>query len=169
MIANQPPTGPRAEPDNWDRLRDPGGDRVDPPEPDVPRDEAAGTPAMTVIAGSWGDLASLLGLCAACLVALKLGGHGAPLAALPWAAALALVWWCAAASALVVVRHGTPGMLMAGLTFTQPLSRRRIPWVILTALVLCATLGIPAALSSRGWPLSMAGGVAVSPTARDAS
>ena len=169
MIPDRPPPGQHPVPDNWDQLRDQNGEPTAPSDPDDLRVEAVGTPAMSVIAGSWGDLASLLGLCAASLVALKLGGYGAPMAALPWAIGLALVWWCAAASTLVVVRHGTPGMLMAGLAFTEPVARRRVPWVILTALVLCATLGIPAALSSRGWPLSMAGGVTIAPAARDAS
>jgi hypothetical protein len=122
---------------------------------------------MSVIAGSWGDLALLLGFSAASLLALKLGGHGAPLAALPWTVGLGLVWWCAAAGILVVVRQGTPGMLMAGLGFARPVAQLRVPWVLVTAIVLCATLGIPAALSSRGWPLSMAAGTEVLPAARD--
>jgi len=169
MIPERPPRGPHEDPDNWDRLHDSTEELSEQLDPELSSVEADGTPAMSVIAGSWGDLALVLALCAACLLALKLGGHGAPLAALPWAVGLALLWWCAAAGVLVVVRQGTPGMLMAGLGFARPIAHHRVPWVLVTAIVLGATLGIPAALSNRGWPLSMAAGTAVSPVPREAT
>jgi hypothetical protein len=168
MIPDRPPREAPETPENWDLLHDSTEELGEPEVPATNPVEANGTPAMSVIAGSWGDLALILGLCAACLLALKIGGHGAPLAALPWALGLALAWWCAAAGVLVVVRQGTPGMLMAGLSFAQPVAHHRVPWVIVIAIVLCATLGIPAALSSRGWPLSMAAGTKVSTAAREA-
>jgi len=151
-------------PDGWDRLDEPLGGDKEPgvlavPVPEIrPGDESA----LPLIAGSWGDLALILGVAAAALVALKAAGHGAPFPAAPWAVGLAVTWWAAATAILVTVRRATPGMLMSGVRFEGAVSPPRVALVVAVALVLCATLGILSAVGPRGWAL---GGAAGSPVA----
>ena len=152
------PTPPRAPevPDGWDQLPS----LADEPAATAAPGPAAGDPGsvIPVIAGSWGDLAVILGLSAATLVALKLAGHGAPFAAAPWAAAVAVLWWLVAAAALLTVRRGTPGMVAAGISFAGAVRPARLPWVLLVALLLAATLGLPSAVGPSGWALRVAAG-----------
>ena len=64
-------------------------------------------------------------------------------------AALGAAWWVAAAAAFVVVRQGTPGMLLAGVHFKSRVSPGRLPVVIVIA-ALCALLGgLPAMVGDR--------------------
>lgn len=160
MAAGDSPESLDGPPDGWDRLNGPGtGDREsaapasETGEPQ-PREESA----ISLIAGSWGDLALVLGVAAAALVSLQLGGHGAPFPAAPWALVLAVTWWAVATGALVMVRRATPGMLMAGVRFERAVPPHRVVLVIGVALVLGATLGIPAAIGPRGWALAGAAG-----------
>jgi hypothetical protein len=148
--------GDRPDPDKpldgWDRL-----------EPEVADDDTRAEAredhsTIPLIAGSWGDLALLLAVSAAALVGLKISGHGAPFAAVGWALCLAVVWWAMAAAVLVAVRRATPGMLMAGVRFTRAVPPSRVGAVVAVALLLCATLGIPAAVGPRGWALRSAAG-----------
>ena len=150
-------------PDGWDRLDEPGAGGRGPKAPAVEVREirTAEDSVLPLIAGSWGDLALILGVAAATLVALKLGGHGAPFAAAPWAIGLAVAWWAVATATLVTVRRATPGMLMSGVRFARAVSPRRVAWVVAVALVLVVTLGIPTALGRRGWALGGAAGSAV--------
>jgi hypothetical protein len=144
-------------PDGWDQLSEAADDEV----PEVvyeSDDEPDDAPAIPLIAGSWGDLALILGLCATALMALKAGGHGADFAAAGWALALAVLWWVVAAGALVTIRHGTPGMLMAGVQFSEPVAPGRVGSVVVVALFLCVTLGIPTAIGRPGWALRLAAG-----------
>ncbi len=147
-------------PEGWDRLDDleaEGREAVSPTVESqrIPPDEESTIP---LIAGSWGDLAVILGVGAGALVALKLAGHGAPFAAAPWALGLAVMWWVAVTATLVTIRRATPGMLMAGLRFERAVPPRRVAWVVVVALVLSATLGIPTAVGRRGWALGGAAG-----------
>lgn len=145
-----------------------GWDRIDHSEADGPGPEPAGRAdskadrqddsTIPLIAGSWGDLALVLGVAAAALVALKISGYGAPFAAVGWALALAVVWWVVATAVLVTVRRATPGMLMAGVRFERDVAPTRVWWVVAVALLLCATLGIPTAVGPRGWALRGAAG-----------
>ena len=146
--------------DGWDRLDDPETGAQEAAAPAVESLKISPDEESTIplIAGSWGDLALILGIGAAALVALKLGGHGAPFAAAPWALGLAATWWVAATAALVTIRRATPGMLMAGLRFEQAVPPRRVAWVVTVALILSATLGIPTAIGRRGWALGGAAG-----------
>jgi len=153
-------------PEGWDHL--PSADDESPP-PDIAEDDdqPPDDSSIPMIAGSWGDLALVLALCAAALVALKASGHGAPFAAAWWALALAVMWWLVAAGILVVVRRATPGMLLAGLQFSETVPPNRIAPVLTVGLVMCATLGLPAALGPMGWPLSAAAGTGVTSATRD--
>jgi len=168
VIRETPTRGPSDAPDDWDHLHEPVDDEVqlgatDPP-PAGPDDSGSVIP---VLASSWGDLAAILGLCAVSLITLKLSGHGAPFAAAPWAGALAVLWWLVAAGVLVTVRRGTPGMLMAGLAFEDAVSPSRVPWVLVAALALATTLGLPSAVGRPGWAFRLAAGTPVAGTGHD--
>ena len=161
------PLSPRSPdvPDGWDQLQRPAGEPVapaaTPSSGSAPHDPGSVIP---VIAGSWGDLAAILGLSAATLVALKLAGHGAPFAAAPWAVGVAVLWWLVAAAALLTVRRATPGMVAAGISFAGTVRPARIPWVLLVALLLAATLGLPSAVGPSGWALRVAAGTPLAVT-----
>jgi hypothetical protein len=155
--------------DDWDHLHEPVDGEILPAAVDPPgagRDDGGGT-VIPMLASSWGDLAAMLGLCAAALAALKLAGHGAPFAAAPWAGAVAVLWWLVASGVLVTVRRATPGMLMAGLAFEAAVVPGRVPWVLVTALVLAVTLGLPSAVGRPGWALRAAAGTPVAGVGHD--
>ncbi len=146
-------------PAGWDRL-EPGDDgplpEPLPPEPDLRVPERS-----LLLAAVWGDLVAMLVVCVAALVAVRLAGYAAGFAALPWAAALALAWWLAVAITLMVVRRGLPGMLAMGLSFAAPVPVRRLPWVLLVALLEALLLGLPALAGARHWPRGRMAGCAV--------
>ncbi len=153
-------------PEGWDQL--PNADDESPRIENVKDDERPiDDSSIPMIAGSWGDLALVLGLCAAALVALKISGHGAPFAAVGWALALAVLWWLVAAGTLLMVRRATPGMLLAGLRFSETVPPNRIAPVLIVGMVMCATLGLPAALGPMGWPLTAAAGTGVTAATQD--
>ncbi|MCK5375457.1 MAG: hypothetical protein KAJ97_00145, partial [Acidobacteria bacterium] len=54
------------------------------------------------------------------------------------------------------VRQGTPGMLLAGLSFEQPVRTGRVPWVLAAALFGVATLGLVGLVGARSSPLRLA-------------
>jgi hypothetical protein len=144
---------------NWDRLRDLPQDGSAPSaggrEPDS---EQAPPPLIILLAAAWGDLVAVLLVCTAGLLALVGFGHRVTLPCLPWAVALAVTWWVAASAVLVVVRRGTPGMLMAGVVFSEAVAPRRVGLVVVVSLVVGLTLGLPALLGARLSPLGAAAG-----------
>ncbi len=153
-------------PEGWDHLPDADDDipALEDVEGDDPQPHRSVIP---LIACSWGDLALILGLAAAALIALKTSGHGAPFAALWWALALATLWWFVAAGVLVTVRRATPGMLLSGVRFTEAVAPNRLAAVLLVGLVMCATLGLPAVFGPPGWALTAAAGTGVTSAERD--
>ena len=153
-------------PDGWDHLPS-ADDEATPLESLEEVDQQPDGLVIPLIAGSWGDLALVLGLCATALIALKVSGHGAPFSAAWWALALAAMWWLVAAGVLVTVRQATPGMLLAGVRFEENVPPNRVAPVLLVGLVMCATLGLPAAVGPMGWPLTAAAGTGVTSAARD--
>jgi hypothetical protein len=148
-----------APPEDWDRLADPpAGERP----ATALRSSHPRPGAVLLLAAALGDLVALVSLCALALLALRVLGHRAPLPAFPWAAALAVLWWSAAATALIVVRRGTPGMLMAGLGFVLPVATRRVAAVLAVALLAACSLGLPALLGVAGPLLRAASGTQLS-------
>lgn len=146
-------------PKNWDVLRDvvAEGDPGEEVE-DVLVDGATSLPRINILASSWADAVVVLAVCTAALLGLGAAGHDGGLVALPWAAALGLLWWVAAAATLVTIRQGTPGMLLAGIQFSERIGPRRIGAVVVTA-VLCSVLaGLPGLLGARRSPLALAAG-----------
>jgi hypothetical protein len=148
-------------PPDWDRLQDSRHDAVTATyEIDV-EDELHTPPVVAMVGSAWGDLVTVLGVCTAALIALAMLGYRTEIATFPWALGLGVAWWGAAAAVLLVVRAGTPGMLMAGVAFASGVPRPRIPWVLITALVQLCTLGVPALLGATRSPLRLAAGVSV--------
>jgi hypothetical protein len=144
-------------PNDWDALVDRGVEGQSERESPPPADRgAAGPPVITLMAVSWADLVAMLAVCTGALMAILFLGERPTLPAFAWSAALALVWWLFAASVLVVVRQGTPGMLLAGVSFEDSVAPRRVPGVLTAALFGVATLGLPGLLGDRGSLLRLA-------------
>jgi hypothetical protein len=114
---------------------------------------------LTLMASSWADLVGMLAVCTGGLVVVLALGQRPALAAFGWASVLALLWWVCAAATLVVIRHGTPGMLLAGVRFGEPVPTARVPRVLAAALFGVLTLGLPGLLGGRLSPLRVAAAV----------
>jgi hypothetical protein len=144
-------------PEDWDRLAEPpAGER---PAAAAPMPGSQARPGgVLLVAAALGDLVALVSVCALALLALRTGGHRAPLSAFPWVASLAVLWWCAAATVLVVVRRGTPGMLMAGVGFVDAVAARRVAAVLAAAMLGACSLGLPALLGAAAPLLHTASG-----------
>jgi hypothetical protein len=140
---------------NWDTLVDRGGEGNPPsrsePAPDLPE-----PPVLTLMACAWADLVGILAVCTGALIAILALGERPALPAFGWAAALGLVWWAFAAAVLIVVRQATPGMLLAGVSFAQPVQPRRVGWVLAAALVGVLTIGLSGVIGVRGAALRLA-------------
>jgi hypothetical protein len=108
------------------------------------------------MASAWADLVGILAVCTGALIAILVLGERPALPAFAWAAALGVVWWAFAAAALVVVRHATPGMLLAGMSFSGAVRPQRIFWVLVAALVGVATFGLSGIIGGRGTALRLA-------------
>jgi hypothetical protein len=144
-------------PPDWDSL----ADREIPVEVDGGQgfSEDLEPPALMLMASSWADLVGMLAVCTGSLIAVMALGQRPALAAFGWAALLALLWWSCAAAALVVIRQGTLGMLLAGIRFFEPVPPERVPWVLAAALFGVVTLGLPGLLGAHLSPLRAAAAV----------
>lgn len=144
-------------PQDWDRLAERAGDspalgdRGAAPSPASP-------PTLTIMAASWGDALAILIVCTAELALVHALGHGYGLATVSWAGLAAFTWWLLASAALLVIRQGSVGMLMAGIVNAETIPPRRIPCVLLAAVVSALLIGAPAILGPRRHPLSVAAG-----------
>lgn len=130
-------------PGDWDAIVD----RTPEPAvsgPGVADTEPGDPPVLTLMASAWADLVGMLSVCTGALVAILVLGERPALPAFLWAAVLALAWWLFAGAVLVVVRQGTPGMLMAGVSFRDPVPPRRVGWVLAAAMLGVVTLGLSA-------------------------
>jgi hypothetical protein len=142
-------------PDDWDALAERGGaPPVEAAGPAAPHGEVP--PPVTLMAASWADLVAMLAVCTGGLIAVMAVGQRPALPAFAWAAGLALAWWVSAASVLLVVRQGTPGMLLAGVRFLDAVPPRLVPRVLAAALLGALTLGAPGLLGGRLSPLAAA-------------
>ena len=143
-------TGERSDiPRDWDTLAD--REQQGPAEivERVVESDNPQPPIITLMAAFWADLVGVLAVCTAALLAVMILGNRPAIPAFGWAAVLALVWWIFSASALVLVRQGTPGMLMAGMCFKDPVDPARIPWVLAAALFGVLTMGLPGLLGNN--------------------
>jgi hypothetical protein len=144
-------------PEDWDQLDETEtAERQDEPVSEVPAAASTVTPLL-LLGSAWGDLVTVLAVCTASLIALALLGYPTALAAAPWGIGLGVAWWAAAAAVTVVVRNGTPGMLMAGVVFERPVARNRAPWVVLAgwspgARWVCPPCSARTEHRSPGWP-----------------
>ena len=140
---------------DWDALVDRGADGG-PPTHAATEPGPVGPPILTLMASAWADLVGILAVCTGALIAILALGERPALPAFGWAAALGVVWWAFAASVLVVVRQATPGMLLAGVSFAQPVRPRRVGWVLTAALVGVLTLGLSGVIGGRSSALRLA-------------
>lgn len=156
---SRPPADDPHVPANWDRLLSDAEDGdVAPPGP--PAQDT--TPQrLTLVAAAWGDLVAIVAMLTAALVAVLFAGRPVTVVALPWTGALAIAWWLAAACVLLVVRRATPGMLMAGVVLRAAPAPRRLPWIVLTALLTAASGGVLALLGARHAPVARVAGTEI--------
>ncbi len=133
---------PEPSPENWDLLHAAENEPDDRPALGEERIEPG-----TLVAAAWGDLVAGVAVVTAALAAVLASGRPVNLAALPWAAVLAVTWWSAAASVLLVVRRATPGMLMAGVALARAPRGGALAAALAAGLLGAATLGVAA------WPL----------------
>lgn len=154
-------------PVDWDVLRA-AAEQVDEPAADrEPESCVAPVPKINMAAASIADAVTVVAVCTAALLALDSTGYRVGLGLLPWAASLGAVWWTAAAAVLLIVRQGTPGMLLAGIMLSARISLTRVAGVIFTA-GLCAILGgLPAVLGARRSPIAAAAGADLVPLSTD--
>lgn len=142
-------------PSDWDRLERDTADHIPPsaevadaspggvaPPPDPSHRTPEAVDTLTLLASGWAEAATVLAVCTGCLGSLLLVGGSPGLRLLPWAVAAAVGWWVFAASVLVTVRGGTPGMLLAGVTFVRPIRPSRVGWVVAAAGLGGLSLGV---------------------------
>lgn len=113
-------------------------------------------PVLTLMASAWADLVGILAVCTSALIAILVLGERPALPAFVWAAVLGVVWWAFAAAVLVVIRQATPGMLLAGVSFSEAVRPNRVGWVLVAALVGVATFGLSGIIGGRGLSLRLA-------------
>ena len=121
-----------------------------------PRHDHELPPTLTVMASAWADLVGILAVCTGALIAILVLGERPALPAFVWAATLGVVWWVFAAAVLVVVRQGTPGMLLAGMSFSDAVRPRRVVWVLVAALLGVGTFRLSGIIAGRGSALRLA-------------
>lgn len=143
-------------PKNWDILQESTFEEDDsggvPPTTDSDR----APPTINLLASSWADAVASLIVCTTALLGLNAAGHNPSLTALPWALALGATWWLAAAAALILIRQATPGMLLAGVVFSDRVAPVRVVVVIAAAVVTALLMGLPNLLGPRRSPLALA-------------
>jgi hypothetical protein len=145
----------KSMPGDWDALVDRAADTGS-QAPSTTGPDPQGPPALTLMASAWADLVGMLAVCTGALIAILVLGERPALPAFVWAATLGVVWWAFAAAVLVVVRQATPGMLLAGVSFSEPVQPRRVGWVLAAALVGVMTLGLSGIIGARGSLLHLA-------------
>ena len=136
-------------PNDWDALADRSAD-IDSERRSAADPNLNQPTILTMMASAWADLVGILAVCTAALIAILVLGERPAVAAFGWAAALGVVWWSFAAAVLVVVRQATPGMLLAGVSFSGPIRPGRVGWVLSAALLGVATLGLSGVIGGRG-------------------
>jgi len=148
-------------PHNWDELQE-TEDPLTLSSGKIPAADPENEPlVLSLFAATWADIVAIVAVSTAALLVLGLIGHQTTVKAFPWAVGLALMWWILSATATVIVRRGTPGMLAAGVILSEPIEPRRVPLVLVSALLLCASLGLLAFLGARRSPLSYVSGVSL--------
>lgn len=164
MKPSEDPSQPDEIPMNWDVLHEPAEDDGEPiPEFASSPDSESAPPIINVLASSWADAVAVLAVCTAALVGLNAVGNQITLGAFPWAMVLGFSWWVFAAAALVTIRQGTPGMLLAGIHFSALVPPRRVALVLVAAIVSAVMAGLPGLLGAHRSPLALAAGSALEP------
>jgi hypothetical protein len=144
-------------PPNWDVIREtPDDEEALGDDPVAPTPSSSTPPTIALLAASWADAVSSLAVCTSALLALVAVGHQGSTSVFPWAAVLGAAWWLVAASTLILIRQGTPGMLLAGVVFRDRVAPRRVIVVVAAAALHAVLLGLPGLLGSRRSPVALA-------------
>ena len=156
MRSDEIPPEEQEIPKNWDILQEStlDEDHSDGVRPTT--DSGVAPPTINLLASSWADAVTSLFVCTAALFGLNAAGHNPSLTALPWALGLGVAWWLAAAAALILIRQATPGMLLAGVVFSDRVAPGRVVAVIAAAVVSALLMGLPNLLGPRRSPLALA-------------
>jgi len=157
MRSNEIPPDEHEIPKNWDILAEsPLDEDLSDGAPPPTTESGSVPPTINLLASSWADAVASLVVCTVALFGLNAAGHNPSLTALPWALALGAIWWLAAAAALILIRQATPGMLLAGVVFSDRIAPGRVATVIVAAAVSALLLGLPNLLGPRRSPLALA-------------
>lgn len=108
---------------------------------DVLEDGPSGWARM---AAGWADLVVVGIMTTGALAAVLTAGYPVGIAAMPWAGGVAVLWWILCSGVCLRIRRGTPGMLIAGVTFSDEVSGFRIVCTVIAAAFVAAFLGVPA-------------------------
>jgi hypothetical protein len=101
------------------------------------------------MAAGWADLVVVGIMTTGILLAVITAGYSVGVAAMPWAAGVAVLWWVLCAVLCVRIRRGTPGMLIAGVMFSDEVAGYRLLRTILAAAFIAVFLGLPALPGGR--------------------
>lgn len=145
-------------PHDWDRLAEPPDSIATDEEVLESPVESGDPPILLLVAAAWGDLVCILAMSAAILGATVVSGYSVSAVSLLWMAALAICWWACSSAILVLIRRGTPGMLLAGVLFEVQVPPHRLSRVVLAASVLALLVGVPAIIGPRSSLLRLASG-----------
>ncbi len=100
--------------------------------------------ALARMAAGWADLVIVGLVTTAILSGVLVAGYSLRVTALPWAMGVALLWWTLCSVVCVRIRRGSPGMLIAGIVFSNEVAGYRIAWTVIAAAIVALFLGVPA-------------------------
>lgn len=123
----------------WDRLVE----IEEPMSSDVKMAEVPGIPALGLMAAGLAELVVVLALTTALVVGLSFHSLPIRIQILYWALPVAFFWWLMAAAICLRVLKASPGMLIAGLSFSSEIRGNRLVMTMIAAVFGAACLGIP--------------------------
>lgn len=138
--------GSGGPPRSWDQLSEIDVVDIEPEVPSPPADRPTPTddvPWSARLAAAWADLVIVAGLTTAMIGTVILLDYPLNVRALPWAVVVALLGWAAVCGITLRVRRCTPGMVMAGLVFTEEVAGTRLVLTIAAAGFNALFLGLP--------------------------
>lgn len=152
---------------SWDQLSEIDVDDIEPEalSPSTSDPTPGNEPSWSArLAAAWADLVIVAGLTTAMIGTVILLGYPLNIRALPWAVGVALLGWAAVCGIILRVRRCTPGMVMAGLVFTEEIAGTRLVMTIAAAGFSALFLGLPVLPGGRASSLlSVASGSDLGP------
>ncbi len=124
---------------DWDRLSE-----QDAPLPvEDGRNGPGSISSSQVVTAVLADLVLILGLTTMLVLSLSLQSLPFDVRVLGWAVPVALAWWLMAAVICLRILKASPGMIIAGLSFSTELRGVRLFLTLLTLVFGAACLGLP--------------------------